>query len=408
MDSNYAGEPPADAGINAELESRVTRDDNVFSNNARAYSDFIYEESALINLWKSKQRWNLALQYRPTLLHYQEESSLNSVDQNLTLAGKYDFTQRFRFQGTETFSVITGLLGPSSDEYFSLPTSSLPSLNATLVTPTARTLSEGSEGHIDYDVSPRGSFDLTGGYTIERFTDVRGLPPQPNIISATLLDMNATTGGVSYQYRVTQRFTLGGRYDYQYFHYGLGGSDESHTAFVTTHWDEGSHVGLDLYAGPSYSTSSGVLLQGSSSITIGPGTLRTLSPAAGGTFSLRSDQTVFDITAQHVVTSGGGLLMTVTTTNEGAEVRRRLGDNWDLVLMFTNARSLALQNTDKGKTTTETAGAAFERSLFDNLSLHLEYDYLRQRVNEFVPLGTNVNTNQLSISVFYRLGGPHS
>jgi hypothetical protein len=279
-------------------------------------------------------------------------------------------------------------------------------LNQTLITPTSRTLSDGSEGHLLYDVSRRGSFDFMGSYAIENFSDVKGLQAPPNTISATLLDMNSTTGGASYQYRLTPRFTLGARYMYQYFHYGLGGSDESQTVFLTTHFDVGPRVSLDLYGGPSRSVAYGSVAQ-SSSISISPGTYKTLSPAVGGTFSLRSDQSVFDVTAQHSVTSGGGLLMTVTTTYEGAELRHRIGDNWDVLVIGSNARTFALQaQSQQGKVDTQSFGTAFERALSEKLSVHLEYDFVRQRVNQFVPLGTNVNTNQFSVSLFYRLGEP--
>jgi hypothetical protein len=42
--------------------------------------------------------------------------------------------------------------------------------------------------------------------------------------------------------------------------------------------------------------------------------------------------------------------------------------------------------------------------LFSSLNLHFAYDFLRQRVNQFVPLGTNVNRNQYTLAVFYRFG----
>jgi hypothetical protein len=404
VDSSYAGGVPSPSGVNAQIETSVLRDTNVFSNNARPFSDFIYQEGALINLWKTEPRWNLALQYRPTFMDYQHESSLDSFDQALNFTGQYSFTQRLRFQGTENFDSFTGFLQPTSDEYFSLPTSPVGTLNSSLIVPTSRDLSEGSEGHIDYDVSPRGSLDLMGAYAIQNFSGISS--PQQGVLPASLLNTSGTTGGVSYQYRVTQEFTLGTRYAYQSFHYGLGGSDETNTIFATAHWSAGPHIDLDLYGGPSFSKA----VETSSFLSSGnqtPSTLNTLGPAVGGTFTIRSDQTVFDVSAQRSVSSGGGLLMTVTDSYEGAELRRQLGDNWDFVVIASNARSVALQNgPDKGKVDSDSAGAAFEHPLFSKLSVHFEYDYLRQRVNQYVPLGTNVNESQYVVSLFYRIGEP--
>ncbi len=404
IDSSYAGEAPSPSGVNAELESSVLRDTNVFSNNARPFSDFIYQEGALINLWKTAPRWNLALQYRPTLMAYQHESSLDNFNQSLDFTGQYSFTQRLRFQGTETFGYFTGFLQPISDEYFSLPTSPIGTLNSNLIVPTSRDLSEGTEGHIDYDLSPRGSLDLMGGYAIQNFTGINS--PQQDVLPANLLNTSGTTGAASYQYRLTQGFTLGARYVYQSFHYGLGGSDETNTVFATTHWSVGPHVDLDLYGGPAFSKTFGVSYFSSSASQTAT-TLNSVGPSLGGTFTLRSDKTVFDITAQRSVSNGGGLLGTVIDSYEGAELRRQLGDNWDFVVIAGNAQSVALQTgPDKGKVNSNSAGAAFEHPLFSKLSVHFEYDYLRQRVNSYVPLGTNVNESQYVVTLFYRLGEP--
>jgi hypothetical protein len=99
--------------------------------------------------------------------------------------------------------------------------------------------------------------------------------------------------------------------------------------------------------------------------------------------------------------------MTVMSDYEGAEVRHQLTDNWDFVVTGGYNRSVALQsNASKGKINGETFGTAFEHPIIGQLSARFEYDYMRQRINQFVPLGTNVNTNQVSVGLFYRIGEP--
>lgn len=403
MDSGYAAQPPSPSGINAELQTRLMRDTNVFNNNAQPSSDFIYQEGALINFWKSQPRWNVALQYRPTFLHYQHESSLDTFDQGLVLTGNYAFTQRFRLQGTEEFDSFTGFLPSSSNQYFLLPTPGFTSAN-TLIAPTSHDLSSQSEGDLIYQVSPRGSFDLTGSYLLQDFSGIKNLPP--GVLSAALLDTNGATGGASYSYRYTQRITLGLRYVYQHFHYGQSGSDQSHTGLITVHWDAAEHVGLDIYAGPSYSTAVGTQFLGGANEPTAQ--FSVISPAFGGTLSLRSDRTVLNVSVEHTVSSGGGLLMTVMSDYEGAEVRHQLTGNWDFVVTGGYNRSVALQSeSSKGKVSGETLGTAFERPIVGELSARFEYDYMRQRTNQFVPLGTNVNSNQVSVGLFYRIGERH-
>ncbi len=402
QDSSYAGEPPSASGANVELGSRVARDSNVFQNNAYQASDFIFQESAVVNLWKSNPRWNLGLQYRPTVLSYVQHSALNTVDQGLKFDGTYNFTQRLRFQGNETFDSTTGLIEPSSNEYFSLPISAFPSSNSTVVAPVAHELSNDSEGHILYDVSQRGSFDFMGSYEIQDFNAVKNAQAGP----VTLFNTNGAEAGAAYQYRWSQRLTIGAKYLYQFFHFGLGGSDETHNAFLTANWQAASHVDLNLYGGPAYSTTIGASSL-SPIVNERTGTLRTLSPALGGSLSFRSDRTLFTVSGQHLINNGGGLLMTVTSSSEGVELRHQLSDNWDFLVMATNAESDALQGeTGKGSVDGQSFGTAFEHPVFEKLTVHLEYEYLRQRVNEFVPLGTNVNMGEFSIALFYRIGEP--
>lgn len=399
IDSSYAGQPPSDEGVNAELESRVTHDDNVFNNNAQKSGDFVYQEGGLVNLWETRPVWNLALQYRPTFVIYHQGTSLNSFDQNLAFTGEYSFTPRLQLRWTEAFDDVTGLLEPSSNEFFSVPTAPPPTLNSTVLTPTAREISSASEAHILYQVSQRGSLDLMGTYQAQHFTDVG------NSV-ANLFNTQGPTAAVAYEYRETQRLTLGARYLYQSFHYGLGGSDETHSIFLTGRWQVGPHADLSLYGGPAYSTTTGASSLAPLVNEIA-GTIKTWEPVGGGSFTLRSDQTVFELSAEHSVNSGGGLLMTVTNSYEAAEVRHHFTSDWDWLVTAANGRSVALQGEiGRGTVNTQSLGTAFEHALFQKLGVHLEYDFLRQRSNEFVPLSSNVDRNEFSVAVFYQIGRP--
>jgi hypothetical protein len=119
--------------------------------------------------------------------------------------------------------------------------------------------------------------------------------------------------------------------------------------------------------------------------------------------TFRSNQTLFRLTGQRLVSDGGGLLAAVTNSYEGAEVRRRIGGRWDGVLTVSNARSVALQGpSGKGAVDTQAAGIAIERPIVQTLSLHVGYNYFRQRTNQFVPFAFNADRNRFTIGLFYR------
>src|SRR5207253_5777952 len=134
-------------------------------------------------------------------------------------------------------------------------------------------------------------------------------------------------------------------------------------------------------------------------------TLRTTQwgPGVGASLTFRSNQTVFRLTGQQLVADGGGLLPAVPNSFGGAEVRRRMAGTWDVVLTVSSGRSVALQGpTGKGNVDTQAAGMAIEHPLIQNLSLHLGYNYLRQRTNQFVPFAFNTDRDRFTVGLFYR------
>jgi hypothetical protein len=108
---------------------------------------------------------------------------------------------------------------------------------------------------------------------------------------------------------------------------------------------------------------------------------------------------------QRLVADGGGLLTTAVNAYEGAELRRRLAYGWDLLLMASNARSVALQGfLGRGALDAQSAEVALEHSLFENLNMHFEYDFVRQRANQYVPFAADVEDNRYTVGILYRIG----
>ena len=395
-DSNYAAEVPFSSGYNLELLSGVTFDDNALESNANQQDDWVFQESAVFDLWKERPLWDIAFRYKPTVLLFKSQSSVNTLDHDLTFNASYRFTHRLRLGLDEAFNRNTGFFQASSNQNFSLPTTPPPGLNGTLLTPLSTNLSNSVYGDLQYAVSKRGSLDFTGGYAFVHYSGVDGVSAPP------LLNTESPTAGASYEYRFSKRLTGGVRYLYELFHYGAGISDRVHSGFLTALWEVGPHAVVSLYGGPQYSQAGGATPPRSIFSTFSS---TTLTPGGGGSFTLRSDETVLQISAQRVITNGGGVLETVTNSYEGLQARRLLQHGWDVIILATNAQSTSLHGGfGPGKVNTQTIGAAVEHPVSESLGLHFEYDYQRQRVNQFVPFGTNLDRNTYTVSVFYRLG----
>jgi hypothetical protein len=403
-DSRYASEVPANSGLALELHSKVTHDDNIFSNNANRQSNFVFQEGAFLNLWKTEPLWSVGLEYRPTILLYQTATAFNALDQALKLDGNYRVRPHLQFRWNESFHYTTGVLESASNEYFSLLTGPPPgTLNPTLITPLRRQLANQSELDVIYDISRRSLFEASGNYAFLDFPGGTSSTPD-------LFNTQSSTGGFGYQYRLTRHFTLGSRYLVQNFHYDLAGRDDTHSMFLTALWQMGPHVVVSIFGGPSFSIMGGPLAipsanAGASGTIPSTAAAGKWGPGAGGTLTLRSDQTVLRLTAQRLITDGGGLLTTVVNAYEGAELRHRLAYGWDLVLMASNAQSVTLQGVlGRGALDTQSAEVALEHSLFENLNMHFEYDFVRQRANQYVPFAADVDDNRYTVGILYRIG----
>jgi hypothetical protein len=346
----------------------------------------------------------VGLEYRPTILLHETATAFNALNQGLKLDGIYRFRRNLQFQWEESVYYTTGVLESASNQYFSLPTGPPPgTLNSTLITPLIRQLANQSELDVIYDISRRSLFEVSGSYAFLDF---------PGGATATpgLFNTQSDTGGFAYQYRLTRHFTLGFRYLLQNYHYDFGARDDTQSAFLTALWQMGPYVLVSIFGGPSFSRTGGPLtiLPGNAGVSeniLSTGTVGKWGPGAGGSLTLRSDQTVLRLTAQRLIADGGGLLNTVVNFHEGAELRHRLAYSWDLLLMASNARSIALQGVlGRGAVDTQSAEIALDHSLFENLSVHFEYDFVRQRANQYAPVGADLDANRYTVGILYRIG----
>jgi len=406
-DSRYASEQPASSGFAAELHSEVTWDDNIFGNNARRQSDNVFQEGGVFKVWNRRPAWGVGLEYRPNVLLYRRANGLNQFDHHLDFDNEFHASQHLLFRLKDSLDYMAGIPEPRSNQDLSLPTGGSSNLNATTLTPFARQLANEVAGEAEYEISRRSFFSVSGSQGFRHFTNA-GIG-QAGIVPS-LFNTQSDTGGASYQYRMTRHFTAGVQYLFQSLRFSQASHSKTQNGFLTVLWEARPHVTLSMFAGPQYSTTTGQFLIASTN-PLQPGNVliplktRQWGPAVGGTVTLRSNQTVFRLTAHRLVSDGGGLLTTVTNTYEGAEIRRRLTWKWDLAITASNARSVSLQRPlGKGAVDTQAVGMAIEHPLLESLNLHAEYNYLRQRVNKAVPLSADFDRNRFTIGLFYR---PH-
>lgn len=403
-DSRYVTEEPEANGFRLEMHSAASYDDNILGDNAHRIGDYVFEEGGAVSLWTRKPGWRLGLDYRPNALLYKNSSNFNQLDQRLNLDNEFHAGRHLLFKLTDSLDYATGVLEPQTNGNLSLPVSGSPGLNSTVITPFARQFGNEASGEMVYDMSRRSSFDFSGGYSFRRFKDIGN--PNPSFATG-LLDTQTDTGSGGYNYRMTKHVTTGLEYRYENFRFSPLFHTKMQGGYLKLLWEASPFVTFSIYGGAEYADSLGQfqvpsanpLQPGNTTVTL---TTQHWSPAGGGSVTFRSKETVFRLTGRRLVSDGGGLLAGVTNTYGGAEIRQRISGRWDMALSAADARSVALQGPNgKGRVDTQEAGMAIERPIVGTVSLHIGYNYLRQRTNQFVPFALNADRNRFTLGIFY-------
>ena len=394
---NYAGAASPRNVLLFGLDFGTSYDDNIFGNNQQRVGDAEFSIGPSLSLRREGNRVGLALTYQPHFRIYRNASELNTLDQSAGLDASYRATSRLSFRGRTSATYSNGLFRPSQNEEF-LPGLGSPSgLNQTIYTPTLHQLSFSARADAAYQVDPHDSIDLYAAESLLNFD-------QQVSNAGGLGNTRETDAGLLYQHRISPHATLGLDYLFQNIDFGPSSQTEVHSGFVSYAQQFSRSVTVSLFGGPQHSLSNYIF-----SLALGPFLIQApvSSPswnwALGGTLTKRLDNTVLELTAQHQVSNGGGLIGAVVGTSAGASVRHRLPGHWDAVWSGSYAKNNNL--VPSGPTSdyqSETAGFSLVRPFTDRLSLRFGYDFLHQRGTGQSPLLGEVDRNLFSVQFSYR------
>lgn len=372
-------------------------DDNIFGNNKQRISDVDFLFGPSLSLRREGKSLSLALSYQPHFRIYRRESELKTLDQSLDFDASYRASSRLAFRARTSAVYSIGIFQPSGSEEF-LPGLGSPSgLNETVFTPTIRHLSWSSRVDGIYQASAHSSVDLFLGQST--------LDYEQQISSAgNLQNTKERQAGLLFSRRLSPHTTLGANYLVEDIRFGPNSRTLVHSAFFSYSQQLSPSLSLNIFGGPQYSHVDELLL-----FPLGPFTLQIpffhadWNWALGGTLTKRLDKAVFQLSAQHQVTNGGGLLGAVVSSSGGASIRRRLPGRWDVLLSAGYANNSNLDSVfSRGAYQSLTTGASLERSLTDKLSLRMRYDFVHQRGTGQAPLFGNFDRDVWSLEFSYR------
>jgi hypothetical protein len=395
---NYAGTLSPHNILLLGLNMGSQYNDNVYGNSQQPVGDVDFSIAPSLSLRREGTRLSLGLSYQPTLLIYRNASELDAIYQTLGFDASYRLSSRFSLRARTSASYNNGIFQTSQSEGFLPGLGSPTSLNQTVYTPTERQLALSSRIDASYQASPRDSVGLyVGGSILDFYQQVSS--------SANLQNTQESDAGLLYQHRLSLHTTLGATYQFQDILFEPDSRTVVNSVFLTYTQQFSPSVTISVFGGPQDSR-----LNDQISFSLGP--LTAQAPvsfaewnwALGGTLTKRLDGTAFQLTAQRLVSNGGGLIGAVESTSVGVSARRRLPGRWDASWSGNYANNSSLgSGASAGSYDSVTAGFGLIRSLNERMSLRLGYDYLYQRGTGQAPLSGDINRNLFSIQLSYRL-----
>lgn len=393
---SYAGSSPPRNVLLVGLDIGSSYDDNLFVNNEHPVGDVDFLFGPSLSLRREGRRISLAMSYQPYFRVYRKVSEQNAVDQTLGFDATYRASSRVSFRARASAFYRTGMFQPNQNDAFLPSLGSPSSLNDTLFTPTARQLTWSARIDGTYQASAHDSVGL--------FVDRSRLDYRQQISNeGNLQNTEKNEAGLLYEHRLSPHTTVGIDYLYQDIRFGSESRTLVHSAFFSYAQQVSPSLTLSVFGGPQHSRLHDTLTLAPTPFTLQiPVVQAAWNWAIGGTVTKQADKTAFQLSAQHQVSDGGGLIGAVVSSSVGGSVRRRLPGRWDTIWNAGYANNSFLGSQfSRGAYQSLTSGAGLERPLTDKLSFRVRYDFLRQRGTEQSPLFRDFDRDIWSIQFSY-------
>ncbi len=392
----FAGETAPENQVSLSMGASTFYDDNVLARNSDRLSDEAVSFNSNLNILRQTERVTIDFDYVPFFLLYRQIDQYDRLNHSANLSMTFRLTSRFSLGLHDTFSYQNGVYPSLTGEQILSGPASPTALNLSLVPPTVRTLSNSSGLDLTFTKSRRTSLTLSGGYNQQKFGSQM-------VAGEELYNSRGFSGGLQYQYRVTEHTSFGLLLLHQdsTFRGGeiLGNNLRSQieSVYISVESRLSPTLSVTIFGGPQYVRTIG----GSAP---GAGTTGQFQGAAGGSITKEVHKTAFDLSAQRTVTSGGGLYTQVIGTTANFGVRRRLVGRWEAAMHGGGARADAsLFQIAHGRTDSLTGGIDFSRPLRGGSVFRISYVTMHQLSGGTLPISADFDRNMVTISFDYRL-----
>ncbi len=392
---NYSGSPLrnlllVDAGLDTAYA------DNILNRNDPRIRDMSFRLFPRIALHREGRQFTLALDYQPSFLIYRKTKKLNEWDQTLALHVNYQVSRQLAFRARGALLSTRGIFQPASSGDLVPALGSPGNLNATVLRPLARQLTDSVRLDAVYETSRYTSFTLFGVLAMRNFS-------QASAPTEDLLNSQERSGGLLYRHRLSPNNTLGVTYLLEDLRVGANTRVVIHSGLFSLGRQINPHFSFNVFGGPQYARLHDVIPALPPSTGLLPIFNAQLHWAVGGELTRRSEKTVIQFTAERQITDGGGLLGPVTSSAVSVDLRQQFAARWQGIWSLSYGHN---QNLDTGlpfdRIQSMTARFGLERAWTPSFTAGLGYEFLLQKANGAGSPLANVDRNRVYIRLLYR------
>lgn len=391
----YAGEQRPMNVMVGELAYEGAWDNNILGASGVPVADLAQTMAGNLLLQRQGEYLQATIGYAPYYQAFSQHSQYNEFDQVASADIKMIQSEAWSVRLRDSYLRQTGPYMPLSAAALPTAPGAPGGLNTTVYTPLSREQENSGRVDVMYQRSLRTVLDLFGGYDNRSYS----------LNSSTTTSLYKTRGpnlGAELAWRSSEHSIVGTLGLFQHLEIpdaaGVRTSIEIATLLPT--WGFAPRPGwqVQAYGGPQVWAQPGLA-------NAALGKSRNWGWAGGGTVARQEDTSAIYVTANRLLTDGGGLLDFVESSQVQAGLRHRVSALWDASLDGTFARNVEVGSVDSpGSLTGVTAAASLVRQLPGHMVLHVGYELERQLSSGSAPAGAEFHRSRIACGVSWQFG----
>jgi hypothetical protein len=390
----FAGESgPVNQAI-FSVGTSVLYDNNAFAIGSHGVGDEAFSFDSHLGIARQTERLTASLNYMPFFLIYRTLDQFDRLNHSGGLSLGYKLTPRATLGLYDSISYQIGNYGSLTGLQILSGPFSPTALNQMIIPYTSRTLTNMAGLNLTFVKSSRTSVTFVAGENQTKYG--------PQQAGQALINGSGMSGGLTYQYGVTEHTSFGITFLHQDFKYqggevygtGLRTQVESTLFSFTSRLSP--TVNVTVFGGPQYVHTLGQVSSGVS---------RTgdLEGSAGGSITKQVQKTALDLSIQRSVAEAAGLYTTTVNTMATLGVRRRLIGRWEADWSLNAARfENPLYKGAYGKTEGLSGGIGVNRPLLHGSVFHISYSTWHQLNTGYLPISYKLDRSLIAMGVDYQ------